>query len=171
MRAALSRTALKIILACAMLSAALTDTDAASAHGVGYRRSDRRAVTLEFYYSTGEVMSYQEARVFSPGDAKNSYQSGRADEFGRVSFTPESAGAWKVVVNDPEGHRVEATVDIGEDFFTAAAGAGTTGLSVAPTSLPGGFDLLWRAALGVSVIFNMAALAGTFRARAKKAGA
>ena len=172
MRAAQRSSALKIILACAALIAALADGDAASAHGVGYRRSDKRAVTLEFYYSTGELMSYQEARVYSPDDAKNSFQSGRADEFGRVSFAPETAGAWRVVMNDPEGHRVEATVEIGDDFFTGSEeAAGTAGLTVAPTSLPGGFELFWRAVFGVSLILNIAALTSMSRARAKKAGA
>ena len=33
------------------------------AHGVGYRQSDLKSIALEFFYSTGEKMSYREARV------------------------------------------------------------------------------------------------------------
>ena len=38
----------------------------ASAHGVGYQESDLRPVALDFFYSTGELMSYLKAEVFMP---------------------------------------------------------------------------------------------------------
>jgi nickel transport protein len=113
-----------------------------------------RAVPLEFYYSTGEAMAYLEARVFSPSspsDPKNSFQSGRTDEFGRYSFIPDTTGKWRVTVNDPEGHRAEASIEVGDDFFTDTGGVAASGGS------PRGAELILRALLGVSVIFNIAA--------------
>ncbi len=72
------------------------------AHGTGYRRSELESVPLEFFYSTGEIMSYCEFKIYSPSDDKFAYQSGRTDENGRVSFIPNVSGLWRAVVND--GH-------------------------------------------------------------------
>ena len=90
----------------------------AYAHGVGYRQSEFRAVTLEFFYSTGEKMSYREVRVFSPKDEKFAAQTGRTDEQGRFAFIPDVSGKWRVIVRDEEGHQCNASMTITEDFFT-----------------------------------------------------
>ena len=145
---------------------------AASAHGVGYRRSDKKAVPLEFYYSTGETMAYGEARVFSPEDPNNTFQSGRTDESGRYSFIPDMAGELRVAVKDPEGHMIEAKVEITGDFFAGAESDIQSGIAAAETSLPRGAGLAWRAVLGVSVIFNIASLTRRFsRPKTKEARA
>jgi nickel transport protein len=135
------------------MSAARAGRGTAHAHGVGYRILAVRTVPLEFYYSTGETMAYLEAMVFSPADPKNSFQSGRTDEFGRYSFIPDIEGKWRVAVNDPEGHRAEASIEIGDDFFTDTGG----GMAASAGSVPRGAEMMWRAVLGVSVIFNIAA--------------
>ena len=126
--------------------------DASYAHGVGYRQSELRAVTLEFFYSTGEKMSYREARVFSPGDDKFAAQTGRTDEHGRFAFIPDAAGEWRVIVRDEEGHQCNASMTITEDFFTNTEQTANT----QNASLPQGWDLFMRALLGVSIIFNIA---------------
>ena len=132
---------------------------AALAHGVGYRVSSEKAITLEFYYSTGETMAYLEARTYSPLDERNAFQSGWTDEFGRVSFVPDSEGEWRVVVKDGEGHMANAAVPVTSEFLS---GGGEDSLSVAAqSSLPQGAELFFRAALGVSVLFNIAALVRT----------
>ena len=113
------------------------------AHGVGFRESKFRATALEFFYSTGEEMSYCEARVFSPNDAKFAAQTGRTDEQGRLAFIPDVPGEWRVIVRDNEGHQCEARVNVSE----------TLSASVHEES---GDDLWFRALLGVSIIFNIA---------------
>lgn len=118
----------------------------ARAHGVGYRHSELKAIPLEFFYSTGEKMSYCEARVFSPNDEKFAAQTGRTDEQGRFAFVPDSAGEWRVIVRDNEGHQCSASITVGE----------TLSASQEESSLPQGIELLIRALLGVSVIFNAA---------------
>ncbi|MDR0647740.1 MAG: hypothetical protein LBF92_00180 [Synergistaceae bacterium] len=132
----------------------LASPDSARAHGVGYRQAVKSAVAIEFYYSTGETMAYEEFRVYSPQDDKNTYQSGRTDEFGRCSFVPESPGTWRVVVSDMEGHRAEASIPIPEEFFD---GGGDPRPIAVESPMPEGLDLYLRAALGVSVLFNAAA--------------
>jgi nickel transport protein len=121
---------------------------------VGYRQSGKSAVAVEFYYSTGETMAYQEFRVYSPQDDKNAYQSGRTDEFGRCSFVPENPGTWRVVVSDSEGHRADASIPIPQEFFD---GGGDPRPLAVKSHMPEGLDLYLRAALGVSVLFNVAA--------------
>ena len=117
------------------------------AHGTGYRQSEFRAVALEFMYSTGEMMSYREARVFSPNDEKFAYQTGRTDEKGRFSFTPDIAGIWRVIVRDEEGHQCTAEIDVTAEFLSNGANI---------ISQQKDTGLFIRAFLGVSIIFNIA---------------
>jgi nickel transport protein len=128
---------------------------AAFGHGAGYRRLSMSAVSLEFFYSTGELMAYQEARVYSPRDDHASFQSGRTDEFGRVSFVPDTPGDWRVVVRDEEGHLADAKIRVAEEFINGSAEAVPE--SSAGASIPMGGELFVRALLGVSVLFNIAA--------------
>lgn len=118
-------------------------------HGTGYRQSPFKAVALEFMYSTGEAMSYREARVFSPSDDKFAWQSGRTDERGNFAFVPNVPGLWRVVVRDEEGHQCEANIVV--------SGEGLEGREAeAESSIPHGIELFIRALLGVSLIFNIA---------------
>lgn len=123
------------------------------AHGTGYRHSEFRAVALEFMYSTGEMMSYREARVFSPEDDKFAYQSGRTDGKGRFAFVPDVAGTWRVIVRDEEGHQCTAEIDVtAENLADGNEAAG----SQVNTTILDGWELFTRALLGVSLIFNIA---------------
>ena len=114
------------------------------AHGVGYRHSELQAVTLEFFYSTGEKMSYREARVYSPKDSKFAAQTGRTDEQGRFAFIPDTSGEWRVIVRDEEGHQCEARVAVSETLSVSDSGDSVSN------------DLWLRAILGVSILFNIA---------------
>jgi nickel transport protein len=132
----------------------------AFAHGTGYRQSEKKPISLEFSYSTGETMSYLEAKVFSPKDEKFAFQSGRTDEDGRFAFTPNARGWWRVVVRDGEGHLAEAKIDVTQEFLEARSEAGV----VAPkAAAPEGLDLTVRSALGVSLLFNFAAFVSFVR--------
>ena len=142
----------RIALTGLALTAGLIFLRSAYAHGTGYREAGFKAVALEFMYSTGELMSYREARVFSPNDEKFAVQSGRTDEKGRFAFVPDTAGEWRVIVRDEEGHQCTAVLVITQDFID--------GRDIAPaqasSSMPQGVELFVRAVLGVSIIFNIA---------------
>jgi nucleotide-binding universal stress UspA family protein len=153
----------KIAAMCVLGLALMLGPRTVLAHGVGYRRSARSAVALEFYYSTGEAMAYREARVYGPDNARAAFQTGRTDEYGRVSFVPAVSGDWRVEVRDEEGHRAEAVVTV------AAENAKSDDAVVLGGAIPKGRELFFRAILGVSLIFNVAAFVVT--ARAKKRGA
>ena len=133
----------------------LLNENSGYAHGVGFREISLKAVTLEFFYSTGEKMSYREAKVFSPNDSKFAVQSGRTDEQGRFAFIPNVSGEWRVIVQDEEGHRCEAKINITQEFFS------TENKIIQENhenNSPEGFELFIRALLGVSLIFNIAIL-------------
>ena len=117
----------------------------AQAHGVGHRRSSLPPVALELAYSTGEPMSYAEARVFSPSDGDHPHQSGRTDAAGRV------------VVSDGQGHQATATIDVGEDDVGRS-------IDVHDHDRAGG-GLVVRAALGASLLLNVAAVVTLVRRR------
>ena len=124
-----------------------------SAHGTGWRYSQIEAVALEFIYSTGEAMSYREARVYSPSDEKFAYQSGRTDEKGRFAFVPDTPGKWRVIVRDEEGHQCTAEIDITPENL---AGHDEPSAENQPSAIINSTEIFIRSLLGVSLIFNIA---------------
>ena len=154
----------RLLLAAAFGLMFFVGPNAVFAHGVGYRESAVRPISLEFYYSTGETMSYLEAKVYSPKDEKFAYQSGRTDEDGRFAFTPNAEGQWRIQVKDEEGHAVEAKIDVTREYLNPQTGTNenSSTVVVAPSG-PEGKELYVRAALGVSVLFNIAAAMLVFR--------
>lgn len=137
------------VIAGLSLSALLLLTGEIFAHGTGYRHSQFEAVALEFIYSTGEAMSYREARVFSPNDEKFAYQSGRTDEKGRFAFVPDTPGKWRVIVRDEEGHQCTAEIVISDK------GEGVSESEI-QSAVINSTEILIRSLLGVSLIFNIA---------------
>jgi nickel transport protein len=162
-----ARSRRALLAASGLFVLALISGGGAYAHGVGYRQlPGGSAVALQFSYSTGDPMSYVEAKVYSPSDEKFTYQSGRTDESGGFAFVPRVAGTWRVVVRDDEGHMAEAAIAVGGEFFGASGSGETAAASNPPLS---GGALYVRAALGVSVIFNAALV--VVLARKRRAGA
>ncbi|MBR0233511.1 MAG: hypothetical protein IJQ47_05650 [Synergistaceae bacterium] len=126
------------------------------AHGTGYRQINLKAIPLEFFYSTGEKMSYREVKVFSPKDSKFPIQTGRTDEEGRFAFIPDVSGDWKVIVRDEEGHQCEAKINLtslsSDDDISPYRGHNVARGSMAKEAI-----------LGVSLIFNIVAFVKLFR--------
>lgn len=129
----------------------------AFAHGVGWRQCDTPAVALEFVYASGQKMAYAEARVFAPDDPEHAWQTGRTDGEGHLSFVPHLPGIWRAVAKDGEGHRTEAEIDVTPEFLKGGTGVSQIGNS-SDKNPPVGLDLALRALLGVSLLFNVAAL-------------
>ena len=139
------------------------------AHGVGYKESDLKPIALDFFYSTGETMSFLETTVYSPKDSEFEYQSARTDEDGRFSFVPNTEGEWRVVVKDNEGHIAEAKINVTDEFLSggSSSGEGSPALVEEKQAKPEGLDLFVRASLGVSLLFNIAAFVTFTRKKAK----
>ena len=142
-----------LLFGLALVSLIFFSACESNAHGVGYKNSDAKSVTLEFFYSTGEKMSYCETKVFSPNDDKFAAQTGRTDEQGRFAVIADVPGEWRVIVKDNEGHQCEAKLAVSEKYLADrenTLSANNNG------TLPQGMDLAVRAVLGVSIIFNIA---------------
>ena len=143
---------MKKIFALLIFLFVLMNENPGYAHGVGYREISVKAVPLEFFYSTGEKMSYCEAKIFSPKDSKFAAQSARTDEQGRIVFIPDISGDWRIIVNDGQGHQCEAKINITEEFLKSKI----TVKENHENDSPAGLELFIRALLGVSLIFNAA---------------
>lgn len=140
----------------------------ATAHGTAYRvlGNDPRTVTAEFYYSDKEPIRYAEILIFSPNDPKIEYQNGRTDRQGRFSFYPDTAGTWRIEVHDGMGHKVQASVDVGEKAKSDEESSKQKAMPVAAQSPPDSMFL--KIILGLSLIGNMFVAAQFLNGKKKK---
>ncbi len=133
----------------------------AAAHGTGYRQlPGDQAVSVEFYYSTGEPMAFAEVMVFSPADSQVEHQNGRADRRGRFSFYPDCPGQWQIRVKDGMGHSVIA------DFAVAAPQKAAAGPVVLQES--GRMPLPQAVVTGIGVILGVFGAMALFLGRGRK---
>ena len=140
----------KLVKIFSLLALILINNNFAYAHGTGWRMSGFKALSLEFAYSDGELMSYCETKIYSPSDNKIAFQTMRTDEFGRAAFIPNQTGEWRVIVNDNQGHRAEAKINI-ENLDNLNLNLNLN--YQAPAQ-----EIYIRALLGVSLLFNIALL-------------
>ncbi len=82
------------------------------AHGVrSHIGQDARVWVAQAVFSDGTPMAYTQVTVIGP-DAKLPFQKGFSDKNGRFAFVPDRPGKWKVIFQDPMGHRSEVSVSI-----------------------------------------------------------
>lgn len=97
----------------AVLLMGLIFNSTAAAHAVRYRvAEDTKAVVVEFFYSSGEPLSYASILVWSPGADNVEFQNGRTDQNGRFAFAPSKSGNWRIEANDGRGHKKTAAIQI-----------------------------------------------------------
>ena len=118
------------------------------AHGVkGTLQAGGLAFTAQ--YDTGEAMSYARVSISAPG-TKLPFQSGRTDRNGRFCFFPDTAGEWKVVVDDEIGHRLEVNVPVDDAMkLKTDPSAGRSKRSLAKYE---------KALIGIGIIFGVSGL-------------
>ncbi len=144
--------AYSLIFGCVILSRWCCPQPA-QAHGTNFRiLSGNKAVTAEFYYSDDEAMSYAGVLVFSPQDGKKEYQNGRTDKNGRFAFYPDTAGTWRIEVNDGMGHKVQAEVICGSGKSEQANSQNQ------PKTPHQSLNKMSKVLLGISLILFMSSL-------------
>lgn len=139
-------------IAALMIVSALISS--AEGHGVGHRVvHGAGAVVLEFFYSSGEPLSYAEIFIWSPDDARIEFQNGRADRNGRFAFAPAEKGTWRVEANDGRGHKATALcrIDPSKTIPSTDSPEGGPPGSRALTALLG-VSLIANATLGFTLI-------------------
>ncbi len=72
----------------------------------------KNAVVIDFYFADGSVFSYEEYKVFRPGNNKIPFVIGRTDARGRLVFLPDTQGTWLVKTWSNTGHGAEIRVNI-----------------------------------------------------------
>jgi nickel transport protein len=94
------------------------------AHRMNHTVSHDQAVVVSLSYSYGHPPAYETYRVYAPGE-ELVFKNGRTDAQGRLSFSPDRAGAWRVVVSTDDGHGVDLEIEVSEDMVvTVASGPG-----------------------------------------------
>jgi nickel transport protein len=127
--------------------------DFAIAHGTGHSLvRERAAVTVEFFYSDNEPMSYAEVLVFGPHDLKVEYQNGRTDQKGRFSFYPSVPGTWRIEAGDGMGHKEVGIIEIQQEIFDEAVPQNIRAVDAGKSAGP---SVFFRTVTGLSVILNL----------------
>jgi len=114
------------------------------------------AVIVRAAYGGSEPVQFAKVQVFAPSSATQEFQTGVTDKRGTFSFVPDGPGAWRVVVDDEEGHRREIEVTVPSPF---------EGVATAPT---GHTSRVERALLGVALMLGATGFLYGFRARRER---
>jgi nickel transport protein len=123
------------------------------AHGTGHRLvTDSSTVTIEFFYSDNEPMSYAEVFVFGPQDLKTEYQNGRTDQKGRFSIYPTIQGAWRIEANDGMGHKEVAIIEVQQEMIDKATSDNMQVMAIGNSKPP---SIFLKAITGLSLILNL----------------
>jgi nickel transport protein len=157
----------------ALILAAPLTAGQAQAHGVVWRQGPSdRTVSLSFIYSDQTPMMYSKVRLFSPADPEVPYQSGATDKNGGFAFTPDVPGIWKFEANDGQGHLASGELEAVLPLAAPPGAPASDGAQAreSPALASGGAQgPSWeRMALGLSLIVNIAMIAG--RLRRQKSG-
>ncbi len=113
---------------------------------------DERTVGLEAVYDDGSPMAFCDVEVFCPASADSARIKGNTDAGGRYAFFPDTAGVWRVTVDDGMGHLASIRIEV------ASGGKAWSRTGRARGRLSG-------AVTGVSVIFGLFGLIVLFRRR------
>jgi nickel transport protein len=97
---------LPVLLAGFILTAVITAgfCERAQAHTVNYQ-VENRGISIRVFYEPEDPASYSSYEIFGPGD-KITYQKGRTDKNGFVSFLPDRKGIWIIKVYGESEHGI-----------------------------------------------------------------
>ncbi|MGD9158617.1 MAG: hypothetical protein PVG39_09440 [Desulfobacteraceae bacterium] len=122
-------------------------------HG-GIVNSDGYLITAK--YDDGEPMNYAEVNINSPG-SDIPFQTGRTDLLGHFLFKPNSPGKWEIEVLDGMGHRLALELTVDDNKVDS---------SDKKNDLEkGDIRPVWKAVVGISVIFGFSGIIYGWRAK------
>jgi len=154
------RYILMILIFCTFL---FSYSDFTMAHGTGHRLiADSAAVTVEFFYSDNEPMSYAEVFVFGPQDHEVEYQNGRTDQKGKFSFYPSAPGTWRIEAGDGMGHKEVGIIEVQKESGDEATPKNVPAMDAGkPTTS----SVFLKTIIGLSAILNIFLLFYALKAR------
>jgi len=109
-------------LALSLLAAAGT----AASHEVHHEVRSGEATIVSFTEGRGTPFAGEPYEVYRPGE-ESPFQTGRTDLLGRVVFTPDRRGDWRVRAFSEDGHGADLVVSAGPGNGTASGGNGSPG--------------------------------------------
>ena len=147
---------------------------ALSAHGLHVETElDPPFVLVSASYDSHEPLADKPVTVYLRLEERTAFQSGRTDAHGYFVFRPDRAGEWIIIADDELGHREEASLAVGEDFF---AESGSLSNPLGPEADESGTPLnesagrrepsvLGKALFGVGLILALTGIVFWVRAR------
>ena len=100
------------------ITALLLMYSGAEAHSVQYQ-VENRGISVRVFYSADDPASYSQYEIFGPGDTIT-YQKGRTDKNGFVSFLPDRKGKWLIKIwgeSDHGYHGAQIEVEVNKGLF------------------------------------------------------
>jgi nickel transport protein len=107
-------------------------------------------------------MAFCDVRVYRPAEKSEIFQTGVTDSHGRFAFVPDSAGEWRVIVEDGTGHLATASFTPGID----EAPDETAEMTGSSDSAKRG-DRVREIVMGIAVIFGLFGIVALFYCRRK----
>lgn len=108
-------------------------------------------------YDDDEPVSFAEVQVFAPGGGAKPVLTGVTDRNGCFVFRPDTAGVWKVSIDDGMGHSAP-------HFVTSGVAAS----AAAPVVPPARMSRVQGVVTGLSLIFGVFGWGAWLRLRAKR---
>jgi len=87
-------------------------------------------------YHGGQGLKDAKVSVFLESETKP-FKEGITDQNGSFSFTPQSAGKYRIIIDDQTGHRKEGTIEIDSSFLPSPAPQSTPQKEIPGTIQPG----------------------------------
>jgi len=119
------------------------------AHAVSHRVEQAAVVLVSLDSGPEQPLTDAPYRVFGP-EPGPAYSVGRTDTRGQLTFQPDQAGTWRVIVSSADGHGASLTVEVDESL--QVPGGSSNGPARWPMVLAGlgyitglaGLALLWK---------------------------
>ena len=111
------------------------------------------AVVIRAAYAGSEPVPFAKVQVFTPSSPPQEFQAGVTDRRGYFSFVPDGPGAWRVIIDDEEGHRREVPVTVPDPFRSSVPPPGTS------------TSRLERAVLGLAILLGATGFLYGFKVR------
>jgi nickel transport protein len=132
----------------------LTSASAAPGHQLEYEITRDNAVVVRFYFADGTPFSYESYEIFREGE-DIIFQSGRTDDYGRLSFLPDRDGNWRIRTFSEDGHGLDITVPVDDQIAPQITERSWT-------------ERYARLIVGVAFIFGFFGIISLFLRRKKK---
>ena len=106
-----------------------------SAHGSKIEYQKTEAIEIKATYSSGEPMANAQVVVYAPGDRSVPWMTGKTDERGYFTFTPNGShpGNWDVKIRQA-GHGRIISIPLGEETLASVSKKSET-LALAPETV------------------------------------